>query len=213
MTTLTVALLVVAGLVAVGDWVGVATGRDRWVYVFKPAVMLVVIAATLSIPDLPSSLRWLMVAGQVAGLAGDVALMLGKFLPGAAAFGVGHILFVIAWLPYAKPGLWLIIGIAAGLILMTVVGRRVTVAAAQRSTTMAQAVSIYQVLLSLMLVVAFATAQPVLAIAAALFAGSDSLLGWTRFVHENPRLRVVVHITYHLAQIGMVVALPSLVAA
>lgn len=212
MTSVTVALLVFAGVVALGDWVGVATGRDRWVYVFKPAVMLVVVAATLSIPDLPAALRWLMVAGQLAGLAGDVALMLGKFLPGAAAFGVGHILYIIAWLPYARPGGWLLAGIVVGLLLMTLVGRRVTVAAAERSTTLAQAVSIYQVLLSLMLVVAFATAQPVLAAAAALFAGSDSLLGWTRFVHENPRLRVVVHITYHLAQIGMVVALPLLVA-
>lgn len=210
MTTLTAALLGLALLVAVGDWFGVATGRDRWVYVCKPAVMVGLIAATLTLPDLPTLLRVLVIAGQAAGLAGDVALMLGKFLPGAAAFGVGHVLYIVAWLPYTRPGIGAAIGVVAMLVMLATAGRAVTIATAARSVTMARVVSFYQVLLAVMVVTAFATQDWLLAGAAALFAGSDTLLGWTRFVREAPRARVVVHVTYHLAQIGIVAALPLL---
>ena len=44
-------------------------------------------------------------------------------------------------------------------------------------------------------------------IGALLFAASDSVLGWTRFVSDFPRSRVVVMVTYHLAQFGLVLAL------
>lgn len=212
MTTTTTALLIVALVAAAVDWIAVATGRERLVYVFKPTVMVALIIATLLLPDVPTTLRFLMVAAQLAGLVGDVALMLGKFVPGAAAFAVGHVLFIIGWLPYAKPGAGIGIGIVLAMLLMFTLGRRITVAAAQKNLVLGQVVSIYQVLLSLMVVAAFATETWLLAAAAALFAASDSLLGWTRFVHERPNLRVVVHLLYHLAQIGIVVAIPSLVA-
>lgn len=210
MTTATTALLGLALLVAVGDWIGVATGRDRLVYVCKPAVMVVLIAATLALPDLPTAVRVLVVGGQLAGLAGDVALMLGRFLPGAGAFGVGHVLYLLAWLPYTRPGLGAAIGVVAMLVMMATAGRAVTLATAQRNLTMSRVVAFYQVLLAVMVVAAFATEDWLLAGAAALFAASDTLLGWTRFVREVPRLRVVVHVTYHLAQIGIVAALPLL---
>lgn len=210
MTNLTLALLGLALLVAVGDWFGVATGRDRWVYVCKPAVMAVLIAATLTLPDLPTPLRVLVIGGQLAGLAGDVALMLGKFLPGAGAFGVGHVLYILAWLPYTRPGVGAAVGVVAMLVVMATAGRAVTLATAQRSLTMSRVVAFYQVLLAVMVVAACATEVWLLAGAAALFAASDTLLGWTRFVHEAPRARVVVHVTYHLAQIGIVAALPLL---
>ncbi len=185
MTTTTIALLIVAFVAAAIDWVGVAGGRDRLVYTFKPAVMVVLIAATLTLPDIPMALRLFTVGAQAAGLAGDVGLMLGKFVPGAAAFAVGHLLYIIGWLPYAQPGIGMTIGIALALVLMFTVGRRITVAASQRNIAMGQVVSIYQVLLSLMAVAAFATNTWPLAAAAALFVASDTILGWTRFVQSG----------------------------
>ena len=48
----------------------------------------------------------------------------------------------------------------------------------------------------------------ILAVAGALlFYASDAVLGWTRFVSDFPRSRVVVMITYHLGQLGLVLAL------
>lgn len=210
MTTLTVLLLGVALLSAIGDWIGVATDRQQWVHAFKPAVMVLAIGATLSLQDIATPLRILVVVAQVAGLVGDVALMKDKFLPGAAAFGVGHILYIIAWLPYARPGWPLGAAVIVMAIVIATIGRRVVTGCAQRSGTLAQAVAIYQMLLALMVVVACGTENPVLAGAAVLFAASDTLLGWSRFVHENPRLRVVVHVMFHVAQLGIVVALPML---
>jgi uncharacterized membrane protein YhhN len=212
MTTTVAAVLIVALVAAVVDWVAVASGRDRLIYVFKPTVMVALIIATLLLPELPTTLRLLMIAAQVAGLVGDVALMFGKFIPGAVAFAVGHVLYIVGWLPYAEPGAGIGVGIVLALLLMFTFGRRITVAAAQRDLVLGQVVSIYQVLLSLMVVAAFATGTWLLAGAAVLFAASDTLLGWTRFVHEQPKLRVVVHILYHLAQIGIVVSLPLLVS-
>ena len=40
-----------------------------------------------------------------------------------------------------------------------------------------------------------------------LFYVSDAVLGWTRFVTDFPAGRVVVMSTYHLVQIGLVLAL------
>jgi hypothetical protein len=39
---------------------------------------------------------------------------------------------------------------------------------------------------------------------------SDTLLGWGRFVGSAPGGRIAVHVTYHLAQAGFVLALPTL---
>ncbi|MCB0916428.1 MAG: lysoplasmalogenase [Actinobacteria bacterium] len=213
MTTTTIALLIAAGVAAIIDWIAVAGQRERLIYIFKPAVMVALILATITLPDIPTTLRLFVIGAQLAGLTGDVALMLGKFIPGAAAFAVGHVLYIIGWLPYAVPGIGAAVGIVLALVLMFTFGRRITVAAAHRSIAMGQVVSIYQVLLSLMAVAAFATDTWLLAAAAALFVVSDTILGWTRFVHERPQLRVVVHMTYHIAQIGIVAALPLLVSA
>ena len=46
-----------------------------------------------------------------------------------------------------------------------------------------------------------------LVLGALLFYVSDAVLGWTRFVNDFPRSRVVVMTTYHLGQVGLVLAL------
>ncbi len=42
------------------------------------------------------------------------------------------------------------------------------------------------------------------------FAASDALLAWGRFVGPAPGGRVAVHVTYHVAQALLVLALPTL---
>ena len=213
MTSLTWACVALAAVCAVADWVGVWRQRDLIIYLCKPAVMVALIAAVVVMPDLPSALRWAVVVGQLGGLAGDVALMRGHFLPGAAAFGVGHVAYIVAWLPYFTFGWSALIGLVIFAAVVGVVGRSVVTATWRRSHTLGRIVAIYQVLLGAMMVVECGTSNALLAVAAVTFAASDTLLGWSRFVREVPQLRVVVHITYHCAQIGIVVALPLLVAA
>lgn len=213
MTSLTWALVALAIIFAVADWVGVWRQHNVIIYLCKPAVMIALIAAVVAIPDLPAALRWAVVVGQFAGLAGDIALMRGQFLPGAAAFGVGHVAYMVAWLPYFSFGWSAFAGVLIFAAVVGLVGRSVVVATWRRSHTLGGIVAVYQVLLGAMMVVACGTSNVLLAAAGVTFAASDTLLGWSRFVREVPQLRVIVHITYHCAQIGIVIALPMLAAA
>ena len=213
MTSLAWAFVALAGIFAVADWVGVWRQHNVVIYICKPAVMIALIAAVVVMPDLPAALRLAVVVGQLGGLAGDVALMRGHFLPGAAAFGVGHVAYIVAWLPYFTFGWSALAGVLIFAAVVGVVGRSVVAATWRRSHTLGGIVAVYQVLLGAMMVVACGSANVLLAAAGVTFAASDTLLGWSRFVREVPSLRVVVHITYHAAQIGIVVSLPMLLAA
>jgi uncharacterized membrane protein YhhN len=58
-----------------------------------------------------------------------------------------------------------------------------------------------------MVVAAVGTARPAAIVGALLFYASDACIGWSRFVREFPRHRLVIMITYHLGQIGLVLSL------
>jgi hypothetical protein len=58
-----------------------------------------------------------------------------------------------------------------------------------------------------MVVSAFGVATFFAVLGALLFYVSDAVLGWTRFVSDLRRGRVVVMVTYHLGQAGLVLAL------
>ena len=62
---------------------------------------------------------------------------------------------------------------------------------------------------SAMGIVAAGTGLLVTAIGGALFVVSDALLGWGRFVGPAPGGRVLVHVTYHLGQAGLVLWLAA----
>jgi len=73
----------------------------QWaIYVSKP-LLVPMLAAILFVNTrgLNSSVRlWSMYVALVFCLAGDVALMVGKFVPGLAAFGLSHPFFIAAYL-------------------------------------------------------------------------------------------------------------------
>ena len=52
-------------------------------------------------------------------------------------------------------------------------------------------------------------AIPIAIAGAVLFYASDGILGWNKFVEPVPHGRVAVMTTYHLGQIGLVLALAS----
>ncbi len=68
-------------------------------------------------------------------------------------------------------------------------------------------VAIYMAVISFMVVSAFGTALPFAIVGAVLFYISDGVLGWNRFVDPLPHGRLIVMTTYHLGQIGLVLAL------
>jgi len=58
-----------------------------------------------------------------------------------------------------------------------------------------------------MVAFAIGTGRVFAILGAIAFAASDTILGWTRFVGELPRSRTIVMVTYHLGQMGLVLAL------
>ena len=105
-----VILMAVAAAAALADWVAVGTGRSRLEYAAKPAVVVALAAAAVVLPVDRTDLvdrRWWFVAALACCLVGDVLLMVPKnlFVPGLAAFLVGHALFIGGLLqPPSPPG-------------------------------------------------------------------------------------------------------------
>lgn len=198
-----------AGLTAVVDWWSVATRNHRVETIAKPLVMIWLIIAALLIDADPTSVRPWIVAGLVAGLAGDIFLLpnVDKFLAGLGAFLVGHVLY-FGGLVQIRGGLVpLIIGVVAGAALLALIGRPIVQAV--RSTSYFVPVTVYIVAVAALVVVGIATGRWVLAAGAVSFALSDALLGSDRFVKPAPQRRVYIHVLYQLGQAGLVIGIAA----
>ena len=203
--------LLVAALVAVLDWWAVGTDRrgiERWA---KPAVMVLLVAAAVLIPADSEAIRWAIVAGLVFGLVGDVLLFFDRFIPGAAAFLVGHLAYVVALLMVPQEPRGLLVGAVIVSLVAVFVGRRIVAGAWSKSHVLGGIVAAYMLVISAVVILAVGSSSVVVEIAALLFLTSDALLAWARFVGPAPGGRVAVMVTYQLAQAGFVLAIPALV--
>lgn len=213
------ALVAVAAVPAVLDWVAVARGSRRGEYAFKPATLALLIAAALSFHGRAPGQQWgFTVAALALSLAGDIFLMLpgDRFVAGLACFLVAHLCYVGALNPSAPPAaLWPIaagVALAGGIVFLRL--RRGMLASGKRR--LAGPVLAYVVAISAMLASALATlARPELpraaSVAAAsgalLFFASDGLIGWRRFIRSEPWMPAATMVLYHLGQAGLVLAL------
>lgn len=210
--TLFAALIAVTLVVAVADWWAVATQRRSVEYVLKPATMVALIAATLVLTDPePAAARWFFVAALVFSLAGDVFLMLDEklFVAGLASFLVGHLFYVVGLVQFDLTVSLLVVGAVVVAIAAAAVGTRIVGGAGRTDARLRLPVTAYIAVISLMVICAIATTVPAAIAGALLFYASDAVLGWNRFVRPIPHGRLVVMTTYHLGQIGLVLALAT----
>lgn len=188
----------------------------RWLHwICKPLATALLLAMAWRAPrPLSPRYRWRVLAGLGFALLGDVLLMLPGdfFVPGLAAFLLGHIAFIAAWLDDSRfavrPLAWLVCLLAAvgllwllwpfvapalrvpvvvyALVLATMAGQ--AVGRAWQHATMTDAL-----------------AQPArhAAFGALLFMASDSLLAWDRYRHALPLSALWVLGTYYPA-IGLI---------
>ncbi len=202
-------LIGLALLIAVADWWAVYTENRSAEYVLKPLVMVILIAATLamSTPD-PATARPLILAGLVASLIGDVFLMLkDRFVPGLAAFLVAHLFYAVGFMLMGIIGLPFIAGLLIAVIVFRRLGVRIVTGAVESNRSLGVPVALYITAISVMFMFATGTFRPAAIVGATLFCLSDSLIGWTRFVKDIPNGRVYIMVTYHLAQVGIVLSL------
>ena len=210
---MTVALLIAAAVLAVGDWLAVQFRLYRLEYVLKPATLALLVAAA-SVSALDTQLKPWVVAALALGLLGDVGLMLSSgrtdppFLAGLAAFLLGHVAYIIAFTRLGLRGLDVLAGVLvvagiAGLALPAVLRG----AARSAGREFALLVAAYAGVLASMTVLGVGTGCVAVAIGAVLFLSSDTMIARERFVAPIANGRLLIIVSYHAAQILILIGL------
>lgn len=209
MTAVAFVLLSLAAVVAVADWLAVANGQRLAEYILKPLVMVALIAVASTLDPSSDFARVMLIIGLVLSMVGDVCLMVPTdlFVAGLGAFLLAHVFYVIALISLGVSVGGLLVGMILMAALAVVVGRRIVQGAARSDSALAGPVAAYIAVISVMVATAIGTGRFFAVVGAVLFATSDSVLGWTRFLSDFSRSRLIVMVTYHLGQIGLVLAL------
>ena len=203
--------------VAAADWAAVHVGAKKVEYLAKPGCMLFLIAAALVLEPADAAARRALVVALVFSTLGDVFLMLpgrqpgtsgpNLFVAGLASFLVGHVAFVAGFILEGTDADGLAIGLLPVAIIIGTVGRRVVGAVRSGDEPeLTIPVEAYVTVISAMVLCAFGTGDLRAMAGACLFAGSDSLIAWERFVRQRPWGPLVIIVTYHLAQALLVVS-------
>lgn len=211
MTATVVLLLAMTLTVAVLNWIAVTVGNKGLEYVAKPGTMVLLIATVLVMEPTDTTARWFFVAALVFSMIGDIFLMLPDrekyFVFGLGAFLIGHLAYVPGLVLLSFGPIGFLIGLAFVIVAMATVGRRVVAAVKAGEPDLVVPVMVYMGVISLMVACAFATAKPIAIVGALLFYVSDSLIAWNGFVKPFRNASLAIMVTYHLGQIGLVLAL------
>lgn len=206
-------LIGVALIVAIADWVAVATQRKTLEYFAKPGVMLVLLVWLWQASGFSDSLIWFGL-GLVFSMAGDIFLMLPRerFIAGLVAFLLAHVAYVVGFnqTPTAFNLAGFILAVLVTLVFLRVYRRIAAGLDASGQPALKTPVLIYSLVISVMLLSALLTlaadtwqagAAILVSAGALLFFLSDTLLAWNKFVTPFKWGRLAVIITYHLGQI------------
>jgi uncharacterized membrane protein YhhN len=198
------AIWVLPACLALVDWYAVARGDRRTETWAKPLVLasLVATAAVLGATETAGGL-WLLVA-LVFGLLGDIALLsdsLPRFSAGLWAFLFGHLAYLVC---FASLGLTMPAWSWTGLAVLAVAlfATRGVVPATHRlaGRRLSVPVAVYSVVIGAMLLCAWFTGVPLVALGATVFVVSDATLSVDRFVRPIPHARLILMVTYHVGQ-------------
>lgn len=203
--------LLVAGVaVAIVDWWAVGTARRNVEYVAKPATMVPIIAAAAVLDPVHAGMRWWFVAALVLSLVGDVFLMLPReelFVFGLGAFLLGHIAYTVGFVVGGVSPLVMAITLVPLGLFVGAVAPTVVTNARRHDPRLGLPVALYVAVISAMVVAAFGSGSAAAIVGALLFYLSDLTIGWSRFVRDFPAARLVIIVTYHAAQLLLVVSL------
>ncbi len=168
------------------------------------------LAAALADPATGAGIRqrW-FVAALVCSLVGDVLLMLPRerFVGGLAAFLVAHVCYVVGFWTHGPAAVAFVVAMFVVTVAIGSLARRILPAVRRQDRRLVAPVAAYMVVIGAMVASALALGNPAAALGAVLFAVSDSMIAWDRFVGGFDGAGVWIMVTYHLGQAGLVVSL------
>ena len=203
-------LLALALVVAAGDWIAVVRERKPLEYLCKPLTMVVLIGATVALDADDSGVQTWFVVALVLCLIGDVFLMLPQdlFVFGLASFLLGHVGYIVGMQVAGVDSGRLGVGVLLVLVAMAVIGAPIVRAVrAGAEPELTGPVVAYMAVISAMVASAIGTGHVAAVAGAGSFYASDALIAWNRFVRETRHGRLAIIVTYHLAQVGLVLSL------
>jgi len=192
--------LVLFMILAALNWFAAWRGRQDIEYIVKPAATaaLVLFSAAGGHPS------FLLIAALTLCLLGDVFLMLpgNYFLAGLSAFLLGHLAYIGLFPSAVAARLpWFLVMSAATLPVTIPVLRSI------KETGLKVGVVVYMGVICFMAGSAIASGSLLAVSGALLFVVSDALIAWDMFVRKLPRAHFWVMVTYHIALLGLVLAL------
>jgi uncharacterized membrane protein YhhN len=208
---------------AIADWRAVAQGQRRLEYVFKPATLIVILMGAWSLTQ-DAHDGWLTLWFLLAlfgSLLGDIFLLLPQdrfFLYGLVAFLLAHVAYIVGLNPTWPPLPSLVLVPLIAIIAIPIARQLILGLRRSRRASLIVPVTLYVVVISAMLFSAYATwfraewttmRATLVTVGATLFYISDTVLGWNQFVQPFASARVSVMVTYHLAQLALVLAIAS----
>lgn len=216
---MTLALFGLTFILAIVHWITVYKHWYKAEFFFKPAVMAALLGAYLvSKPDFARN-GWFALAAIVFSMAGDFLLLFpSRFVLGLFLFVLAHIGYIIGFnIPFPHISLPVVALAILVIIPASWLYRRIRAGLIEKGLRrLRKPVQAYMVILSLMFLSGFSTlfrpewplnAALLVAGGAALFATSDSLLAWNKFVHPLRTRRVGYMIAYHLGQMAIIAGL------
>jgi uncharacterized membrane protein YhhN len=211
-SSLAAAALWVAVALAFVDWLAVARGASGLERIAKPAVMLGLLATVVIAGVDGRPVRWLLLAALGASLAGDWLLLPPERLTaGLAAFLCAHLAYLVLFLLGPLGADRAVVAAAAAIVLAATAGRHILRGA--RGEGLGGPVAAYLGVILTMASAATASGSIAATFGAWLFVGSDTALGWDRFVASPPPSpsaatlrRLAVIVPYHCAQLLLAAA-------
>jgi len=192
--------LIAAIVFALLDWAAVARDWRLLEYLAKPATLGFLLLYAAAGPD---ASRYLL-AALILSLLGDVYLMLPDqlFPAGLVAFLFAHVAYIADFdaAPLTRTGWFLVVAVASVPLALRII-RGV------RHLPLRVGVGIYMAVIALMVGSAIASGEMIAAAGALLFFVSDALIALDRFVAPIAGGRLAIIVTYHLAQLLLVIAL------
>jgi uncharacterized membrane protein YhhN len=203
-------LLALALATAFFDWVAVNQEQKALEYLCKPLALVLLIGCAVALDPADEAVRAWFVAALILSLAGDVFLMLPRdlFVFGLGSFLLGHIAYIVGMHVDGVDGARFLVGIVIVMVLLAGIGTRILRGVrAGPDPGLAGPVVAYMGVISAMVASAIGVGDVVLVIGAGLFYVSDALIAWNRFIAETRHGRLAIIVTYHLAQVGLVLSL------